>query len=332
MKVIRSEDDVISSWEQGIDKPVVSICCITYNHEKYIIDALDGVINQETSFPFELLIHDDASTDNTAKLIKDYAKNYPKIVKPIFQTENQYSKGLKMNQSFNFPRAKGRYIALCEGDDYWVDVKKLQKQYDILEKYKKINLVVHDAVTSDDRGKVVRGSWHGSYFRDKIVSVEEVFIVDGQFAPTASYFFRNKELESLNSYPEAPVGDFLIEVVLGIDGIYAMSDKMSIYRVGIEGSWTNTILKEYTSKINHYNNMLKTLNRMDVLVPKGKRNYILYKKKSVYYSMAIASLNRDKLQSLLYFAKSIDIKNLKFKRLILYFYYVLSSLKGAVMK
>lgn len=101
-----------------MDKLMVSICCITYNHEKYISEALESFLMQKTSFKYEILIHDDASTDNTAKIIREYEKKFPEIIKPIYQIENQYSKGNKINLVYNFPRAKGKYIAICEGDDY----------------------------------------------------------------------------------------------------------------------------------------------------------------------------------------------------------------------
>ncbi|HHX61228.1 MAG TPA: glycosyltransferase [Epulopiscium sp.] len=101
--------------------PLVSICCLAYNHEKFIRQALDGFIMQESNFPIEVLIHDDASTDDTANIIREYEKKYPEIIKPIYQTENQYSKGVGISVTYNFPRAKGKYIAMCEGDDYWTD-------------------------------------------------------------------------------------------------------------------------------------------------------------------------------------------------------------------
>ena len=103
-----------------MDEIILSIHCLTYNHEKYIAEAIDSFLMQKTNFKFEILIHDDASTDRTVDIIKKYQQKYPEIIKPIFQTENQYSKGVnKINYKFNFIRSKGKYIALCEGDDYW---------------------------------------------------------------------------------------------------------------------------------------------------------------------------------------------------------------------
>lgn len=116
-------------------EPVVSICCLTYNHILYIRQCLDGFMMQKINFPIEILIYDDASTDGTQGIIREYENKYPDIIKPIYQKENQYSKGIKVSLVYNYSRAKGKYIALCEGDDYWTDPYKLQKQVDFLESH-----------------------------------------------------------------------------------------------------------------------------------------------------------------------------------------------------
>ena len=100
---------------------IVSVCCLAYNHEPYIRQCLDGFVMQKTNFKFEVLIHDDASTDETEEIIRDFERRYPSIIKPIYEETNQWVKGRKGSAVFNFPRAKGKYIALCEGDDYWTD-------------------------------------------------------------------------------------------------------------------------------------------------------------------------------------------------------------------
>ena len=123
------------------DLPLVSICCITYNHEPYIRQCLDGFMMQKTNFSFEVLIHDDASTDKTQDIIREYEAKYPDIIKPIYQKENQYSKGISVTKTFNYPRVKGKYIAMCDGDDYWIDPYKLQKQVDYLEAHSDCGLV-----------------------------------------------------------------------------------------------------------------------------------------------------------------------------------------------
>ena len=109
------------------ENPLVSIVCESYNHEPYLRKCLDGFVMQKTNFSFEILIHDDASTDKSADIIREYISKYPQLDwKPIFQIENQYSKGISIWTEIQFPRAQGKYIALCEGDDYWTDPYKLQ--------------------------------------------------------------------------------------------------------------------------------------------------------------------------------------------------------------
>lgn len=121
--------------------PLVSINCLVYNHEPYLRDCFEGFVIQKTDFPFEILVHDDASTDKSALIISEYTEKYPSLFLPIYQKENQYSKGVKVSDTFQYPRAKGKYIALCEGDDYWTDPMKLQKQVDFLEANPEYGLV-----------------------------------------------------------------------------------------------------------------------------------------------------------------------------------------------
>ncbi len=116
-----------------MDNILVSVICITYNQEQYIKQCLDGFLMQKTNFPFEVIIHDDASTDGTADIIREYEKKYPDIIKPIYQTENQWSQKIPFMNKYMFPLVRGKYMAFCEGDDFWTDENKLQKQFDFME-------------------------------------------------------------------------------------------------------------------------------------------------------------------------------------------------------
>lgn len=131
----KTQDEIIKDWKNtSSSDPLVSISCITYNHINYIEQCLDGFLEQETDYPFEILIHDDCSTDGTTEIIQKYSTKYPDIIKPMYETENQYQKGKPAGSLiWNIPRARGKYIALCEGDDYWIDENKLQMQVDFLE-------------------------------------------------------------------------------------------------------------------------------------------------------------------------------------------------------
>jgi len=127
--------------------PLVSIRCLVYNHEPYLRQCLDGFVMQQTTFPFEAIVHDDASTDGSAAIIREYAEKYPHIIKPIYETENQWGKGSisKIMDATMHPDSK--YIALCEGDDYWTDPLKLQIQVDFLESHSDYTMCFHRAKT-----------------------------------------------------------------------------------------------------------------------------------------------------------------------------------------
>ena len=147
----KTQKEIMRRW-QSDEAPVVSVCCITYNHEKYIEQALDGILMQETTFPFELIIHDDASTDRTPEILRHYADNYPEIIRLILQRENQFSKAGLINLRFVFPEARGRYIALCEGDDFWTDKTKLDKQVRFLDANPEYVITYSDCKPFDEEG------------------------------------------------------------------------------------------------------------------------------------------------------------------------------------
>lgn len=150
-----------------MDKPLVSISCITYNHGNFIRECINGFLSQKTDFPFEILIYDDASTDETPEIIREYAGKFS-IIKPILQKENQYSRGQRgINIKYNFPRAKGEYIALCEGDDYWTDQYKLQKQVDFLQLNPDYSLCFTRFKTKNERTGEFKLDENSKYFNGK---------------------------------------------------------------------------------------------------------------------------------------------------------------------
>lgn len=223
---------------------MVSICCATYNHENYIIDAIEGFLMQETDFKFEILLHDDASTDKTADIIRSYEEKYPEIIKPIYQTVNQYSKGVKITQTFNYPRAKGKYIALCEGDDYWTDSKKLQIQFDCLEKNKDVVCCYHGDYILDDKG-LRKESRLSPQYQKSYTSYE---MMAGYVVLPVTSFFRN--LDVLRNYPpEAKYvknGDRFLFSILGQygSGMYLPMIEPAVYRVHEGGIWSMKLEKQ----------------------------------------------------------------------------------------
>ena len=250
MQNLRSEKEIMKAWNPA-DKPLVSIMCITFNHEHYIEETIQGFLIQETDFPFEIIIHDDASTDKTSDIVREYATNkYPKIIRPIFQNENQYSQG-KKPRSIVEPQCKGKYIAVCEGDDFWTDKKKLQIQVDFLEANQDYVISGHDAFIIDEDGNHIKDSkLPNRYKRD--YSSEEL-IMDKAWILTLSWVYRNL----INNYaPERNMvknGDTFFISIIGHYGKskYHPEIKPACYRVHSGGVWSKLSDKDKRdSKIN----------------------------------------------------------------------------------
>ena len=213
---------------------LVSVCVITYNHCNYIRQCLDGILMQQTSFSFEIIINDDCSTDGTTEIIKEYVTKYPDIIRPIFHEENQYSKGVRgMFANFCFPRAIGKYIALCEGDDYWTDSLKLQRQVDFLNKYPKYILTSHAFDTQlSSSGEIMRSADISGF------SYSITNYVKGEWCcSTLSVVFRASALENIN-YPITMDVVLFYALLKQGDG-YCLKENMAIYRVHEGGVWSS---------------------------------------------------------------------------------------------
>lgn len=219
-----------------MDKPLVTVICITYNHAPYIRDALEGFLAQQTRFPVEILVHDDASTDGTADIVRDYAQRYPDRIHPIFQQENQFSKGVSPVPTFCFPLVRGKYVALCEGDDHWTDPAKLQRQVEALEKHPEADLCAHCARRTRN-GRPA--GFMAPRIRNCIIPVEEV--VKGIPLATASLLCRADVYLQTSPMREVVFLDFSLQLQAAIrGGIVYLSRCMSEYRIGTAGSWSST--------------------------------------------------------------------------------------------
>lgn len=142
---------------------MVTIRCITYNHEPYIRQCLEGFVMQKTNFRFEAIVHDDVSTDGTADIIREYAEKYPDIIKPIYETENQYSKRDGSLRRIMDAHTHGKYVAICEGDDYWIDPLKLQKQVDFLENHSDYGMCYTKVRYYYQESAIWGKEWGGNY-------------------------------------------------------------------------------------------------------------------------------------------------------------------------
>lgn len=221
--------------------PTVSVLCHCHNHEPYIQQTLERILAQKTDFPIEVIVHDDASSDRSQEIIRRIRDQDGPSNRTILQEQNQFSQGLRPPH-FTFPAARGEFIALCEGDDYWSDPDKLQKQLDAMRRHPEIDLCVHPAMRLSMRtGKQKKGFHYGS--KGRIIDPKTVIARHNQLAPTASVFMRTYAAQNLPSWffnePGLPVGDFFIEAILGRAGVLYLPDTMSVYRRDVPGSYTN---------------------------------------------------------------------------------------------
>lgn len=222
----------------------VSIYCLSYNHAKYLTQTLEGVVSQKTNFNFELIIHDDASTDGSDQIILNYQKKYPNIIKPIIQKENQYSKGINISKEILFPLFKGKYVAICEGDDYWTNENKLQRQFDFLEQHPDYSACVHNTkILLDDEDINLNVN---SIQYDTTLDIYKMIKTGANQYQTSSVMYR-KELMVKENRPYFVemingVGDYPLSVYLAISGkVFYFKDVMSTYRISTKNSWTATV-------------------------------------------------------------------------------------------
>ena len=234
------------------EEVTVSVLCATYNHEKYITRALEGFVSQVTEFRFEVIVHEDASTDGTRRIIENYESKYPDLIKPIYQKENQYSKGRGIVLSNMLSVAKGRYIALCEGDDYWIDQHKLQKQYEALEAHKECSICIHkvkhirdDVVPNPEKLKVTQNKYN---LKEGIIEKEKManalWLEGGYPAQTSCYFIRRSAIEVRRKNEEPflkyMLGDQINLRLCLMHGKFYFIDEIMSHRIkGTGGSWND---------------------------------------------------------------------------------------------
>lgn len=245
------------------DEIKVSIICNAYNHGKYIRDALNGFVMQKTDFRYEVLIHDDASTDDTAEIIREFEAKYPDIIKPIYQKENQYSKGVWITAEYQFSRVLGKYIAMCEGDDYWTDPDKLQKQYDAMEAHPETDICAHSSTLINASDGTVAGTVHHS---DKMTVIPTENVIDGggAFVSTCSLFVRKEILTERRKFVDVCPLDYTYQISGSLKGgMLYLPDNMSAYRVSVPGSWTVSSNKDNRKYLGFLNELTAGLKQLD---------------------------------------------------------------------
>ncbi len=233
----------------------VSIICATYNQEKYVRKAIDGFLMQKGDIEYEILIHDDASTDKTADILKMYKERYPDKITLILQKENQYSKGVNIYKTYVYPLVKGKYIAFCEGDDFWIYDHKLQKQYQLMEANQDISVCYHNTLIYQKKEDLLRlniNEHPSGYIEDR-----DVINVTKGWYPTASILCR---ADYLKSQPDFCIstGDEVLRTYMACRGnLYYMNRAWSVYREFSDGGWNTKYYHDIELARKHFKNLVE---------------------------------------------------------------------------
>ena len=238
----------------------VSILCLAFNHEKYIADAIEGFLKQKTDFAYEIIINEDASTDGTAEIIRQYERRFPDMIHPIYHKQNQYSQGVNINDKFMVPLARGMYVALCDGDDYWIDPYKLQKQYDAMEANPNCRMCLHKA--REENLSTGRSDTFipRTELQTGVMSSYEFFTELGKsnFFNEVCYFFRRDDYyEYQHNYPgfaaasmKTKTDDTPMLLYFGqLGDVYYINEDLAVYRHFVSGSWSDQFSNASESKM-----------------------------------------------------------------------------------
>jgi len=240
-------------------EPLLSIVCPAYNQEAFITQTLDGFLAQQTTFNFEILINDDASTDGTARIIADYARRFPDIIRPFYHEVNQYQQGKPCVPAL-FGNARCRYIAYCEADDYWTDPRKLQIQVDFLESHPDYVITYHDAMAFDSTGE------HGIQLQGKLRGdATALELQKARPISTLTVCFRNLFCSLPPELTLAPLNDLCWWSLLGAygKGKFLAEIKPAKYRLHLGGIFSmrsnkrklHMSLQTCSSLANYYNRL-----------------------------------------------------------------------------
>lgn len=243
---------------------LITIICITYNHRDYIQQSICSLLSSKTDLDFEILIHDDLSTDGTIDILKNFANQYPNKIKLFFETENQFSQNIDFFSKIVKNQAKGKYIAICEGDDYWTDVNKLQLQFETLEAHPECDMCACRADMISEDGNHILGEIRPCE-GDGILSIEDVILGGGNYVATAGLFFRKSLFDHMMDFEKIRSLDYSHQMKGALrGGIYYIDKPMVAYRRYSKSSVTNLITNNSSDmrfQCNQEMMILKTLDK-----------------------------------------------------------------------
>lgn len=264
---------------------VVSVCITAYNHGKYIAQALDSVFSQDVDFNYEVVVGEDCSPDNTRDILLTYKAKYPDKLKLLLHEKNL---GGRLNVITTLKNCTGKYIAMLDGDDYWIDNQKLKIQIEAMEKHPECHMSFHPAearIDMAEHGKVIARHAHA----EKIFTPSEVILGGGGFSPTVGTIFRREvigEVVGSKLFRDVPVGDYFMQILGSLNGGALYIDRvMAVYRRGIEESWTHA-MKDIDKKVNFFHALIKSLNDLNEQLEGQYHDEIEQMKSKQYFQMA----------------------------------------------
>ena len=268
--------------------PLASVIMITYGHEKYIQKAIEGIFLQKTNFPVELIIANDCSPDNTDELVKEIIKKSPPNIQ-VRYTKHEANKGMNLNFIWAYQQVKGKYVAVCEGDDYWTDENKLQKQVDFLEQNLDYSISCHNIFLLN--GDIL--SSESPYDKENI---QDTYTLDDlacrNIIPTLSVVYRHYNINFPDWYYSSPMGDYPLMLWIAQKGkIKYFKEKMAVYRQNV-GVWSG-------KKINYENSFIMFDGLIEYFKddPTVKNNLKKHKDKyikTMLYSKSFSEVIKDK--------------------------------------
>lgn len=249
--------------ERTPQSPLVTIACLSYNHEKYIARAIESFIEQETDFPYQIIVFDDLSTDKTSSIIKKYADAYPQFITFIQPQSNLFSQG-KSWRKYIYPMIQGEYVALCEGDDWFSSKNKIKIQLEYMLSHRECSACCHAVTLFDTQ----TGSFFGEiapYKTVHTISCAEAIEHDGGLIGTNSLFMKKALFILPELYSEWPVGDYPTNIYLAESGNFDyLPQTLSCYRTNVPTSWTSRIRQDAQNNINHTKSLIAKLEEYDI--------------------------------------------------------------------
>lgn len=272
---MRAENEIKATWLQP-ELPLVSVCCITYNHEKYIAEAIESFLNQETNFAFEIIVGEDCSTDQTAAIIERYRTNYPSIISIVTSEDNV---GPQINFERVIKAAKGKYIAFCEGDDYFLINNKLALNTKQMEDDCSLSFIFGPALQLDEvnGGRSIRNRYTQHIING--INIDWVLKRGGAFYPTPTCFYKKSNLDEKPYWFDLHcTGDYPVAIMAVLNGKIGYTDTVTAcYRKNGESFSNKIFINKVEGKENTLNKYKQNIRFLEAIFNEGIVNITMYK-------------------------------------------------------